>query len=152
MTDTNFPSADLDEFEKEAVDIDSDETQRQDDEATFDDVDSVADMDADLDDDSDVDSDEEADEETDEVFDDDINDESFAESMSDEAAANPAQSFTPQANGVAMASLPITSEPRVDAALARLSDLQTMPVDEHVEVFEDVQRRLHDTLADLSGQ
>ncbi|CAB4331478.1 MAG: hypothetical protein F2839_01100 [Actinobacteria bacterium] len=57
-----------------------------------------------------------------------------------------------QPNGMAMSSLPITGEPRVDDALARLTDLQTLPVDEHLEVFEDVQRRLHDTLADLSGQ
>lgn len=53
---------------------------------------------------------------------------------------------------VVMSSLPVTGEPRVDDAIARLSDLSSMPVDEHVAVFEDVQRRLHDTLADLSGQ
>ena len=58
----------------------------------------------------------------------------------------------PPAPGVAMATLPVTGEPRVDDALARLGDLGTLPVDEHVGVFEDVQRRLHDTLADLSGQ
>ena len=56
------------------------------------------------------------------------------------------------ATGVAMATLPVTGEPRVDDALARLADLGTLPVDEHVGVFEDVQRRLHDTLADLSSQ
>jgi hypothetical protein len=53
---------------------------------------------------------------------------------------------------VVMMSLPVTGEPRVDDAIARLSDLSSLPVDEHVAVFEDVQRRLHDTLADLSGQ
>ena len=51
-----------------------------------------------------------------------------------------------------MDTLPITGEARVDDALGRLADLQGLPVHEHVAVFEDVQRRLHDTLADLSGQ
>ena len=53
---------------------------------------------------------------------------------------------------IAMSALPITGEPRVDDALGRLSDLTNLPVHEHVAVFEDVQRRLHETLADLSGQ
>ena len=53
---------------------------------------------------------------------------------------------------IVMTALPVTGEPRVDDAIARLSDLSFMPVDEHVAVFEDVQRRLHDTLADLAGQ
>lgn len=53
---------------------------------------------------------------------------------------------------VGLQTLPVTGEPRVDDALARLTDLSSLPVDEHVGVFEDVQRRLHDTLADLSGQ
>jgi hypothetical protein len=51
-----------------------------------------------------------------------------------------------------MDSLPITGEARVDDALGRLADLQGLPVHEHVDVFEDVQRRLHETLADLAGQ
>ena len=51
-----------------------------------------------------------------------------------------------------MPTLPVTGEPRVDDALSRLSDLTSLPVDEHVSVFEDVQRRLHDTLADLTQQ
>ena len=53
---------------------------------------------------------------------------------------------------MAMSALPITGEPRVDDALGRLNDLTSLPVHEHVAVFEDVQRRLHETLADLSGQ
>ena len=57
----------------------------------------------------------------------------------------------PTAPVVAMSTLPVTGEPRVDDAMARLTDLATLPVSEHVGVFEDVQRRLHDTLADLSG-
>ena len=36
--------------------------------------------------------------------------------------------------------------------LGRLADLSGLPVHEHVAVFEDVQRRLHETLADLAGQ
>jgi hypothetical protein len=58
----------------------------------------------------------------------------------------------PQAPIVSMATLPITGEARVDDALGRLADLQGLPVHEHVDVFEDVQRRLHETLADLAGQ
>lgn len=54
--------------------------------------------------------------------------------------------------GVHLASLPVTGEARVDDALARLGDLNGMPIGEHVSVYEDVQRRLHDTLADLAGQ
>ena len=53
---------------------------------------------------------------------------------------------------VSMSTLPVTGEPRVDDALGRLTDLAALPVDEHVGVFEDVQRRLHDTLADLTGK
>lgn len=62
------------------------------------------------------------------------------------------EASTPQAPVVSMATLPITGEARVDDALGRLADLQGLPVHEHVEVFEDVQRRLHETLADLAGQ
>ena len=60
--------------------------------------------------------------------------------------------LAPQAPVVSMDSLPITGEARVDDALGRLADLQGLPVHEHVDVFEDVQRRLHETLADLAGQ
>lgn len=62
------------------------------------------------------------------------------------------ETLTPQAPVVSMDSLPITGEARVDDALGRLADLQGLPVHEHVDVFEDVQRRLHETLADLAGQ
>jgi len=53
---------------------------------------------------------------------------------------------------VSLDSLPVTGEARVDDALGRLADLSGLPVHEHVAVFEDVQRRLHETLADLAGQ
>ena len=62
------------------------------------------------------------------------------------------ESSAPQAPVVSMTTLPITGEARVDDALGRLADLQGLPVHEHVDVFEDVQRRLHETLADLAGQ
>jgi hypothetical protein len=53
---------------------------------------------------------------------------------------------------IAMSTLPITGEPRVDDALARLNEIPGLPANEQVAVFEDVQRRLHETLADLSNQ
>lgn len=72
--------------------------------------------------------------------------------LGDEAGLFSDESDTPQAPIVSMETLPITGEARVDDALGRLADLQGLPVHEHVAVFEDVQRRLHETLADLSGQ
>jgi hypothetical protein len=75
-----------------------------------------------------------------------------AEETEDFAAAEFEESPTPQAPIVSMETLPITGEARVDDALGRLADLQGLPVHEHVDVFEDVQRRLHETLADLAGQ
>ena len=96
------------------------------------------DVDADLDDEFD---DDEADE-----FDNDDFDEEDVVSEDEDYTQAPAKPV------IAMATLPITGEPRVDDAMARLTDLANLPVHEHVEVFEDVQRRLHETLADLSGQ
>jgi hypothetical protein len=37
----------------------------------------------------------------------------------------------------------------VDAALERLRDLDGAPVEAHVEIFDDVQRQLHEALAEL---
>jgi len=51
----------------------------------------------------------------------------------------------------ALFALPQTGEARVDDAIARLSDLENLPVNDHVEIFEDVHRRLHETLADLAS-
>jgi len=57
------------------------------------------------------------------------------------------------ADGVEAQARPSTGEPRVDAALARLDELEGRPVSEHREVFEDVHRRLRDVLGELdSGQ
>jgi hypothetical protein len=39
-----------------------------------------------------------------------------------------------------------------DAALERLRDVETAPLDEHVEIFDDVQRQLHDGLAELDDE
>jgi hypothetical protein len=48
---------------------------------------------------------------------------------------------------------PATGEPRVDAALAGLGELEGLPVSEHRAVFEDVLRRLRDVLGELdTGQ
>jgi hypothetical protein len=52
--------------------------------------------------------------------------------------------------------LPVAPEPTgissVDAALDRLADLEQAPLDTHVEVFDDVQRQLHDALAELDDE
>jgi len=40
-----------------------------------------------------------------------------------------------------------TGDPRVDAALACLAELGGRPVSEHVELYEDVHRRLQELLA-----
>ncbi|MGH8776981.1 MAG: hypothetical protein ACRDWI_18155 [Jiangellaceae bacterium] len=41
-----------------------------------------------------------------------------------------------------------TGNPRVDAGLARLADLERRPVHEHAAVVEEVHRALQDTLAE----
>ena len=96
---------------------------------------------------------EEVDSEDWDATDEDSDDEESEEaSDEDEDTIDDDESATPQAPIVSMETLPITGEARVDDALGRLADLQGLPVHEHVAVFEDVQRRLHETLADLSGQ
>jgi hypothetical protein len=47
---------------------------------------------------------------------------------------------------------PSTGDPRVDAALARLDELEGRPVTEHRAVFEDVHRRLRDVLGELDSR
>jgi hypothetical protein len=56
---------------------------------------------------------------------------------------------TDQPSGVEAAA---TEDPRVDAAVARLRDTEGRPAAEHVEVFEDVHRRLQEALAGLDGE
>jgi hypothetical protein len=48
-----------------------------------------------------------------------------------------------------LAGTPLTGEPRVDAALARLDELPDLPVSEHREVFEHVHRSLTEVLGEL---
>ena len=42
-----------------------------------------------------------------------------------------------------------TGDPRVDDAIARLDDLDGSPTSEHVEIVDDVHRRLQSALSDL---
>jgi hypothetical protein len=44
---------------------------------------------------------------------------------------------------------PVTGEPRVDAALARLDELRELPVTEHRVVYEHVHRSLSEVLGEL---
>lgn len=44
-----------------------------------------------------------------------------------------------------------TGHAEVDAALARLGELEALPIAEHVAVFEDVHGRLQEALAELDG-
>ena len=92
--------------------------------------------------------------EFDDDSDEDLEESDEFENESDEDVASDDSDYSqkPGKPVIAMSTLPVTGEARVDDALARLKDLESLPVHEHVEVFEDVQRRLHETLADLSGQ
>jgi len=45
----------------------------------------------------------------------------------------------------------VTGDAAVDQALARLSDLATLPVPEHLTVLESVHTALQDRLADAEG-
>lgn len=40
-----------------------------------------------------------------------------------------------------------TNDSKVDAATARLNELSELPVNQHAEIFEDVHRRLQETLS-----
>lgn len=45
-----------------------------------------------------------------------------------------------------------TGVPAADSALDRLLDLDAAPLEEHVEIFDDVHRRLHEGLAELDDE
>lgn len=45
-----------------------------------------------------------------------------------------------------------TGDVRVDSAVDMVAMLREVPVSDHQQVFEDVHRRLQQTLADASGQ
>ena len=49
-------------------------------------------------------------------------------------------------------SAPASGDPRVDAAMRRAAELAGTSPTEHVEIYEDVHRRLQEVLADASGQ
>ena len=101
---------------------------------------------------SDSDVDEEDSDESDDDSQDDFDDVAAEDTDYDGQRAATAELVAPVKQTVVIETLPITGEPRVDDALARLSDLEGLPVHEHGDVFEDVRRRLHGTLSDLSGQ
>jgi hypothetical protein len=56
--------------------------------------------------------------------------------------ASTAVAAEPESTGVAAA----------DSALGRLRDIDTAPLEDHVEIFDDVQRRLHEGLAELDDE
>ncbi|MBM3689819.1 MAG: hypothetical protein FJW80_09255 [Actinobacteria bacterium] len=69
----------------------------------------------------------------------------------------------PQSGGAVQPDLPLavpawlppvepTGDPRVDAALDRLAELEGSPVVEHVEIFSDIHVRLTGALADLGDE
>lgn len=45
-----------------------------------------------------------------------------------------------------------TGEERVDAALARIGELDDLPLTAHPEVFDDVHRRLQDALTGIDEE
>jgi len=79
-------------------------------------------------------------------------DEAVEEAGSD-AAEEPQPDFADELAEETDGQRPATGEPRVDAALARLDELEELPVSGHRAVFEDVLRRLRDVLGELdTGQ
>ncbi len=75
-----------------------------------------------------------------------------AEETASEAAEDTASpASVDRAGALADEQRPVTGEPRVDAALARLDELEGLPVTEHRAVFEDVHRRLRDVLGELDN-
>jgi hypothetical protein len=142
--DSDLVASDISEVDE---DID-DEDEITDEEADFE-----SDDDEDFEDDEDdSDDDDESDDESDDdgEFDDDSDDEEAESEFADSSA--PVTGAQVLSGPVfALESLPVTGEARVDDALGRLGDLEGLPVSDHPGVFEDVQRRLHDTLADLAG-
>jgi len=134
-------AADGDFDDEQALDEDIDEENSEDPDEGAEDASEAAYGDLD-----EADSDEEADSE-------DFDDDDAAEGTDDDAQpAAFVETPAPIRHTVVIETLPITGEPRVDDALSRLSDLEGLPVHEHGDVFEDVRRRLHGTLSDLSGQ
>ncbi|MGN6472407.1 MAG: hypothetical protein ACTHK4_02005 [Mycobacteriales bacterium] len=67
----------------------------------------------------------------------------------DEATGVTAVSVDEPTGVIAVSVDEATGVTAVDAALERLRDLEGAPVEAHVEVFDDVQRQLHEALAEL---
>jgi hypothetical protein len=65
------------------------------------------------------------------------------------AAAGPAETGSAEAGPGPAEQRPVTGEPRVDAALARLDELRELPVTEHRVVYEYVHRSLSEVLGEL---
>ncbi len=65
------------------------------------------------------------------------------------AEAGSAEAGSAEAGSVPDQQRPVTGEPRVDAALARLDELPELPVTEHRAVFEHVHRSLSEVLGEL---
>jgi len=75
---------------------------------------------------------------------DDDADDGTEDEADDEAEADTAEPRWPPAAEA-------TGDEAVDAAAERLRELSGLPASEHVGVYEDVHRRLQDSLADLDG-
>jgi hypothetical protein len=45
-----------------------------------------------------------------------------------------------------------TGDERIDAALARLAELEQLPVEHHGALFDDVRRRLQEVLSDIDAE
>jgi len=58
----------------------------------------------------------------------------------------------PEEAGGAPQPVPRTGVAAADSAADRLGELAQAPLDEHVEIYEDVHRRLQEGLADLDEQ
>jgi hypothetical protein len=65
------------------------------------------------------------------------------------AEAGAAEARAAETGTVPAQQRPMTGEPRVDAALARLDELPELPVTEHRAVFEHVHRSLSEVLGEL---
>lgn len=57
----------------------------------------------------------------------------------------------PSSAAAAVQPPPVTADPEVDDAVARLVDLPAVALEDHPAVFEAVHRRLTDRLADVEG-
>jgi hypothetical protein len=64
---------------------------------------------------------------------------------------DPLDDFADAPEAAALPDVPFepTGDPRVDDAVGRLDELAASPTHEHVGVFEDVHRRLHEALSDV---